>query len=188
MDAMMVGIRTACKVVLEVLVALITFYSILSAFDALIGFITNLIGKETKFQDLLAYIFYPVAFSIGVPTDDCFIVSRLIGIKTLFNEFVAYKALIDEENISARGRHLATFALCGFANLSSVAIVHGAISSLSTNITLDKIRGPCWRGLLIGILTGLFNASVAGIIDINSLPESPSIFNSTTPEGRFSLG
>lgn len=175
MDAMMSGIRTACKVILEVLVSLITFYSILSAADAFIGFLTDLIGKEVKFQDLLAYILYPIAFSLGVPSIDCFNVSRLIGIKTLFNEFVAYKALIDDTEISTRARHIATFALCGFANFTSVAIVYGAVSSLNSNLTIDKIKGPCWKGLLVGILTGLFNASVAGMINISDI----SITNST---------
>jgi len=182
----MKGIRTACKVILEVLVSLITFYSILSAADAFVGYLTELIGKKTKFQDLLAYIFYPIAFSLGVPSDDCFIVSRLIGIKTLFNEFVAYKALIDEPEISARGRHIATFALCGFANFTSVAIVYGAVSSLSGKLTIDKIRGPCWKGLLIGILTGLFNASVAGMININDLPATLPT-NATMPANSTAL-
>ena len=79
--------------------------------------------------------------------------------------------------MSEKSRHLATFALCGFANLTSVTIIMGAVSSLSEEITIDRIRGPCWRGLLVGIFTGLFNASVAGIINIEQI--SPSLSNST---------
>jgi nucleoside permease NupC len=59
-----------------------------------------------------------------------------------------------------------------------VAIVFGAISSLS-GVTIEKIRKPCWKAFLIGVLTSLFNASVAGIININSNLESETIYNST---------
>ena len=69
---------------------------------------------------LLGNLFIPIAYIMGVPSDDTEAVAELIGIKTVINEFVAFENLGNRKDISERGRTIATYALCGFANPSSI--------------------------------------------------------------------
>ena len=122
---------------------------------------------------------------IGVPAGpECSRVSRLIAIKLFFNEFVAYQKLIEEnevEELSARTNQIAVFALCGFANFSSVAIITGSAAKLNSSLSNERINSTVWKALLIGVLTSLFNATVAGLIhppEIETFGESKFSGNS----------
>ena len=105
----------------------------------------------------------PVAFIIGVPWSDSFEVARLISLKVVFNEFVAFTELQQlSASLSARARQLATFSLASFANFSSLAIVQSVGPSINDKLVLKETT--VMKGLLIGFLSSLFNATVAGLI------------------------
>ena len=99
---------------------------------------------------------------IGVPWADSFAVARLIAVKLVFNEFVAFKQLHELTTISARARQLATFSLASFANFSSIAIIQTAAPAVNNKLVLAE--STVWKALLVGVLSSLFNATVAGLI------------------------
>ncbi|RDI86284.1 hypothetical protein Vi05172_g3763 [Venturia inaequalis] len=117
---------------------------------------------------MLGYIFYPVAFLLGVPrgNGDLLKVSRLIGIKIIENEFVAYAALQSEEqyqSLSLRSRLIATYSLCGFGNLGSLGTQIGVLSQISPGRSGDVSRVAV-SALISGIISTLSSASIAGLL------------------------
>ncbi|TID26639.1 sodium/nucleoside cotransporter 1 /nucleoside cotransporter 1 [Venturia nashicola] len=117
---------------------------------------------------MLGYIFYPVAFLLGVPRSngDLLKVSRLIGIKVIENEFVAYAALQSEEqyqSLSLRSRLIATYSLCGFGNLGSLGTQIGVLSQISPGRSGDVSRVAV-SALISGIISTLSSASIAGLL------------------------
>ena len=114
---------------------------------------------------IFGYIFYPVAFLIGTPRNELYDVAKLIGVKVIQNEFVAYASLSgpEYEHLSIRGRMLATYALCGFANLGSVGTNIGVLSQLAPSRTGD-IASLVMSSLVTGCISTLLSAAVAGMV------------------------
>ena len=127
--------------------------------------------EELTLEMIFGYILYPVAFLIGTPRNELYSVSKLIGIKIIQNEFVAYAALASEEyvNISIRGRMLATYALCGFANLGSVGTNIGVLTQLAPTRSGD-IAGLVMSSLVTGCISTLLSAAVAGMVMTDLTP------------------
>jgi CNT family concentrative nucleoside transporter len=98
-----------CIIIGAVLLAII---SLVQFFDTLLAFFGGLVGVPLSFVMLTQYLFYPLAFILGVPSQDCFKVAQLLGTKMLVNEFVAYASLLDlaaKESLSARSIMVATY-------------------------------------------------------------------------------
>lgn len=115
---------------------------------------------------ILGYLFYPVAWLLGVRKDDLLEVGKLIGIKVIANEFVAFARLVSpevQEQLSPRSRLIATYALCGFGNLSSVAIQIGVLSQLAPSKG-GKVAKVAFSALFSGIFATLTSATVAGML------------------------
>lgn len=117
---------------------------------------------------LLGYLFYPVSFLLGVSRDggDLLKVARLIGIKVVQNEFVAYQALQQDPlyvDLSPRSRLIATYALCGFGNIGSLGTQIGVLSQISPGRSGDVSRVAI-SALISGIISTLTSASIAGLI------------------------
>lgn len=127
--------------------------------------------EELTLEMIFGYILYPVAFLIGTPRNELYSVSKLIGIKIIQNEFVAYAALASEEyaHISIRGRMLATYALCGFANLGSVGTNIGVLTQLAPTRSGD-IAGLVMSSLVTGCISTLLSAAVAGMVMTDLTP------------------
>lgn len=104
-------------------------------FNYIIGAVGGLFGyPKLSFELIMSWIFSPIAFIIGTPTQDIFSVSRLFGEKLIINEFVAYADMSQiAAGLSEKSKLIAAFGLCGFANLSSIAIQIGGIGSLAPN-------------------------------------------------------
>jgi CNT family concentrative nucleoside transporter len=120
-----------------------------------------------SFTYLLAIIFAPVAWILGVPTQDITLVGQLLGLKTVINEFVAYdvfQAIRAEGNLlSDKGTLIATYALCGFSNFASIGIQIGGIGALApgqrkslTELGLKSLIAGTIACFLTGTLAGLF--------------------------------
>lgn len=166
-EAAALGASEGLSLALNVGAMLLAFIALIAMLNGIIGFIGANLGFESlSLEVITGYLFSPVAFMIGVPWDDCTAVGSLLGKKLILNEFVAYmdlKELIKAESISPRAITLSTYALCGFANFSSIAIQLGGIGTLAPKRRGDLARLGL-KALLGGTMAGLMTASVAGML------------------------
>ena len=128
------------------------------------------LGKPTDIASILGYIMAPIAWVIGVPWQDATTVGSLIGQKIVINEFVAYLQLADIVNgkvagvaLTDQGKLIATYALCGFANFSSIAIQIGGIGGLAPERRGDLARFGL-RAVLGGSIATFMTATIAGVL------------------------
>lgn len=155
---------------------LIAFIALISLFNGLLGWIGTYLGFATpgpgvdpittlSVQWLFSKLLWPLAWVMGVPASDCSKVARLIGFKTVINEFVAYAEMskIPMSEWTEKGRLIASFALCGFANFSSIGIQIGGIGGLAPSRKSDIARLGLWA-LLAGSLATFMSATIAGIL------------------------
>jgi CNT family concentrative nucleoside transporter len=131
------------------------------------GIVYEKFGQPLNLQFLLGLVFQVLAFGIGVPASEAFQFGSLLGTKIVLNEFVAYldmaKFIADNKLISEKGIAMATFALCGFANFSSIAIQIGGISPMAPHRRKD-LASLGLRAVLGGVLATLLTATIAGIL------------------------
>jgi CNT family concentrative nucleoside transporter len=158
LDAVCTGASDGMKLVLNVLAMLLAFVSIV----ALINWGIELVFPGVTLQRMMGWILAPVAWLMGVPWADCRTIGGLLGTRMILNEFVAYLELMKTE-CSARAYVVATYALCGFANLGSVAIQIGGISTIAPSRRADLARLGM-RAMLAGTLATFLTASIAGAL------------------------
>ena len=162
------GAADGLNLAMNVAGMLLAFIALIALFNSLFGIVGGWIGVENlSLQNIFGYVFAPVAFLSGVPWSEAQEVGRLLGTKIVLNEFVAYsdmagliqsKAIQDPKSIM-----IATFALCGFANFSSIAIQIGGISPLAPERRKD-IAALGLRAVLGGALATLMAGTIAGIL------------------------
>lgn len=123
--------------------------------------------QPTTMQWVLGWLGWPIAFVMGIPPEDCAAASSLLGERVVLNEFVAYLDLAgnlaSEHPMSQRGTTILTYALCGFANFSSIAIQIGGIGAMAPERRQDLARLG-FRAMLAGLLASYMTACVAGIL------------------------
>jgi len=116
-------------------------------------------------QKVFGYVFWPFAFVMGVPTADCFHIGQLMGEKMILNEFVAYASLSEMlrsgVELQRRSVVIATYALCGFANFSSIGIQLGGIGGIAPSRT-DDLSKIALRAMIGGTIAAMMTATVAG--------------------------
>lgn len=178
LEALTIGTSEGLKLAVNVGAMLISFIALIAMINYILG---DIIGSFTglnswiadstdghfaklSLQYVLGQICRPIAFIVGVDWKDSLTIGSLLGEKTAINEFVAYISLskIPEGVISFKSKLMATYMLCGFANLSSIAIQIGGIGSLAPNRRGDLSRFG-FRALLGGVLACLLTGSVAGM-------------------------
>jgi len=126
------GASTSISLVANIAANLLVFISLIALLNSATSFLFGLINVELNFTQMLGYFFYPVALLLGVSADDSFKVGQLIGTKITVNEFVAFMDLGAMKNdINPRSYTIATYALCGFSNFSSIGINLGAIGAMA---------------------------------------------------------
>ncbi len=175
-DAAAAGAGDGLKLALNIGAMLLAFIALIAMINApltWLGEVTGLeamIGKPTDLSAIFGYLLAPVAWLIGVPWDDAGTVGSLIGQKVVINEFVAYLQLADIVNgrmegvtLGDEGRLIATYALCGFANFSSIAIQIGGIGGLAPDRRQDLARFGL-RAVLGGTIATLMTATIAGVL------------------------
>ena len=140
----------------------------LIAFIALVALVNGVLGSlhsGWSLESFLGIIFKPIAILMGVPLQDAGLIGGLLGKRMVINEFVAFSDLgqIPITMLSEHGRMIATFALCGFANFSSIAIQLGGIGALIPERRGDLARLGL-RAMIAGTLANFLSASVAGLI------------------------
>lgn len=162
------GASDGVQLALNVAGMLLAFIALIALFNAIISYGGELVGiNDLSLQTIFGYLLAPLAFIVGVPWNEAFAVGSLLGTKVTLNEFVAYLQLADyikdQTLTSDKSIMISTFALCGFANFSSIAIQIGGISPLAPERRKD-IAALGMRAVLGGMLATLLTGTVAGII------------------------
>jgi CNT family concentrative nucleoside transporter len=144
---------------------LIAFLALVALLDAIFGGIHRHIAWfPTSLESVLGVLFSPIAWVIGIPWHDCPAIGNLLGTRMVLNELVAFTMLGPQKAVlDPRSFTIATFALCGFANLSSVGIQIGGIGALAPNRKGDLARLGI-RAMLAGTMANLMSASIAGML------------------------
>lgn len=168
------GASDGLKLALNIAAMLIAFLALLALADYAIGQIGAGVGfrdaegnPTLSFTTILAYLFTPVAWLIGIPWSEAFDAGQLLGVKVVANEIVAYEQLgtliqRTEDPISDRTRNILTYALCGFSNFSAIGIQVGGIGGLAPS-RKDDIARLGLRAMIGGTIACLMTACVAGL-------------------------
>ncbi|HNV73710.1 MAG TPA: nucleoside transporter C-terminal domain-containing protein [Gemmatimonadaceae bacterium] len=167
-DAAGRGANEGLFMALKVGAMLIAFLSLLEMANAGFGWMGRIVGFEhLTLQGVLGVVMSPVAWIIGVPWTDARIVGELIGVKTILNEFVAYRQLADHLQgagaLQQRSVVLASYALAGFANFGSIAMQIAGMGELAPG-KRTMLAELGMRALLGGAIAGLMTAAVAGLV------------------------
>ncbi|HUA14250.1 MAG TPA: nucleoside transporter C-terminal domain-containing protein [Verrucomicrobiae bacterium] len=144
---------------------LIAFLALIALLDGILGGVHRHLGWfPSSLEGILGVLFSPVAWIIGIPWHDCQIIGNLLGTRMVLNELVAFSMLGPQRAVLApRSFTIATFALCGFANLSSIGIQIGGIGALAPNKKAELARLGI-RAMLAGTMANLMSASIAGML------------------------
>lgn len=162
-DAMARGAQEGIQIVISVAAMLMAFIAIVAFANGIIGGIGSLFGVQgLSLELILSYVFAPLAWLIGVPAADVMQAASFIGQKTVLNEFVAFGSLVDA-TMSPKATMIVTFALCGFANFSVIAILLGSIGALAPSIR-PRVAKLGLLALVGGLLANLLSAAVAGMM------------------------
>lgn len=164
-DAASKGAIDGLGLVLNIAAILLAFVALIALINGIIGLIGGLFGIDNlSLQSILGYIFAPIATIIGVPMKESVIAGSLIGQKIILNEFVAFTSLSEIiSTLSPKTIAIVTFSLCGFANISSIAILIGGIGGMAPSRKHDIARLG-WKAVLGGTLSNLLSATIAGFL------------------------
>ncbi|MEM5550354.1 NupC/NupG family nucleoside CNT transporter [Pseudoalteromonas neustonica] len=162
-DAAASGAANGMHLALNVGAMLLAFVALIALLNGLLGGIGGWFDYPTlTLQEILGYIFAPVAWLLGVPWSEAIIAGSFIGQKLVVNEFVAYLDFMNyRDTLSAHTQAIVTFALCGFANLSSIAILLGGLGGMAPSRRKDIARLGL-RAVLAGSMANLMSAAIAG--------------------------
>ena len=165
-DAAATGAADGLQLALNIGAMLIAFLALIAILNGILGWGAGLFGYTTSLEAILGVVLAPVAWAVGVPTADVTTFGSLLGTKVIANEFVAYTQLADAlgaGSLQPKTVVMATFALCGFANLSSIGIQIGGIGPLAPERT-GEIAALGLRAVLAGTLANLMTATIAGVL------------------------
>ncbi|XP_023554955.1 solute carrier family 28 member 3 isoform X1 [Octodon degus] len=202
LEAATQGASSSIPLVANIAANLIAFLALLSFVNSALSWLGNMFDyPQLSFELICSYIFMPFSFMMGVDWQDSFMVAKLIGYKTFFNEFVAYEHLSKmihlrkeagpkfvngvQQYMSIRSETIATYALCGFANFGSLGIAIGGLTSMAPSRKRDIASGAI-RALIAGTAACFMTACIAGLlsstpVDINCHHILENAFNSTLP-------
>ncbi len=163
-DAAASGAASGLQLALNVGAMLLAFIALIAMFNGLVGWVAALFGFEgVTFEGILGYLLQPLAWAIGVPWDEAALAGSFIGQKVVVNEFVAYLSFLENEaTLSASSGAIITFALCGFANFSSIAILMGGIGAMAPTRRKEIARLGL-KAVFAATLSNLMSATLAGI-------------------------
>ncbi|KGM97541.1 Na+ dependent nucleoside transporter domain-containing protein [Clostridium novyi A str. 4552] len=164
-DAASTGASEGLSLALNVGAMLLAFIALVALVNAIIGFFGGLFGMANlSLGWILGRIFAPLAFVMGIPTHDILTAGNLFGTKVVLNEFVAYAEFAKIMNtLNPKTVMILTYALCGFANISSIGIQIGGIGGLAPEKRKD-IASLGVKALVGGLLTTCLTGTIAGIL------------------------
>ncbi len=160
-----VGARDGLMLAVNIGAMLIAFIALIALFNGIVGGLASLVGIDgLTLQKILGWIFSPIMYLLSVPWAEAQAAGSLFGEKLILNEFVAYSHLNDYlAGMSERTRAVVTFSLCGFANLSSIAILLGGLGGLIPE-KKELIAKFGLKAVAAGSLSNLMSAALAGLL------------------------
>lgn len=163
-DAAASGASSGLQLALNVGAMLLAFVALIALINGVIGWTGALFGfEELTFEQILGYLMAPIAWAIGVDWSEAQIAGSFIGQKIVVNEFVAYLNFVEvSEQLSTKSQAIITFALCGFANFSSIAILMGGLGAMAPNRRKDIARLGL-KAVCAATLANLMSAALAGL-------------------------
>ncbi|MDR1124078.1 MAG: NupC/NupG family nucleoside CNT transporter [Elusimicrobiota bacterium] len=169
LDAISNGTSTGVQLAINVTGMLIAFTALIALASGMVEWTTGqLLGKAIGIDQIFGYVFAPLAWLMGVPQDELMLAGRLVGEKTVLNEFVAYANFSSILNagtaaMSLKTKVILSYALCGFANFASIGIQIGGIGAIAPNRRADLSRLG-FRALLAGLFSSCVRAILAGLM------------------------
>ena len=166
LDALCLGASDGLKLALNVMAMLIAFVAVVALANYLLALPQSALGvkQPVTLQTLFGWMNAPFAWLMGVPSQDCVRVGAVLGERIVLNEFIGYVSLSQQKGLmTERSYAIATYALCGFANFSSIAIQIGGIGALAPSRRNDLARLGL-RAMIGGLLACYLTATVAGIL------------------------
>ena len=166
LDALCIGASDGIKLAINVMAMLIAFVAVVALANFLVSYALRPFGvhEAAPLQTLFGWINAPFAWLMGVPSKDCLAVGSILGERIVLNEFIGYLSLSKlTATLDPRSYTLVTYALCGFANFSSIAIQIGGIGSLAPERRGDMARLGL-RAMIGGLLASYITATIAGIL------------------------
>ncbi|MGM0844357.1 MAG: NupC/NupG family nucleoside CNT transporter [Bacillota bacterium] len=163
-DAAARGASVGLQLALNIGAMLLAFIALVALINGILGLFGGLVGIDNLSLELiLGYLFAPLAFAIGVPWSEAVLAGNFIGQKLVINEFVAYSNFAPQiGELSDKTAAIISFALCGFANLSSLGILLGGLGNLAPNRRKDIARLGL-KAVAAGALASLLSAAIAGM-------------------------
>ncbi|MFA3793064.1 NupC/NupG family nucleoside CNT transporter [Aliiglaciecola sp. SL4] len=163
-DAAATGAASGLQLALNVGAMLLAFIALIAILNGLIGGIGGWFGQgDLSLQVILGYLFQPLAWVLGVSWDEANIAGSFIGQKMVVNEFIAYLDFVKhQDELSIKSQAIITFALCGFANFSSIAILMGGIGALAPTRRKEIARLGL-KAVIAATLSNLMSAALAGL-------------------------
>jgi concentrative nucleoside transporter, CNT family len=163
-DAAATGASDGLKLAVNVAAMLLAFIALIAMLNGILSALGGLVGYPLlTFELIIGYINAPIAWLLGVPWEDCFVVGSILGKKLVLNEFVGYLDLVQmKSQISERSAIITTYALCGFANFSSIAIQLGGIGTLAPE-KRHILAAYGIKALIGGTLACYMTACIAGL-------------------------
>jgi concentrative nucleoside transporter, CNT family len=164
-DAIAQGTREGIELLVNVTAMLIVIVALVALANQLLGFVTAPFGARLTFEQMLGWVFAPLAWLIGIPWGECATAGSLLGVKTVLNELVAYLQLaaLGPGALSERTRLILTYALCGFANFGSLGIMIGGMTAMVPERRAE-IASLGAKTLISGTLATLMTAAVVGLM------------------------
>lgn len=164
-DAAARGAGDGMKLALNVAAMLMAFIALVAMANGILGLAGGWVGlPDLTLERIVGYVFWPLAWAMGVPASECAEVGQLLGVKTILNEFVAYLQMAAiSDRLSYRSMVIATYALCGFANLGSIGIQLGGIGGIAPSRRSDLARVG-FRAMIAGTLASFMTANLAGAL------------------------
>ena len=167
LDAATQGASSAGILVVNITAIVVAFIAFMAFLNSVVAFLGDQVGiSGLSFDIILGKIFIPLTFCMGVEWEDCEKVSRLLGLKTVLNEFIAYRELgklIDAGELSQRSTVIATYALCGFANPGSIGVQLATLSSMAPGRKSD-FADVAFRAFISGSMACFLTACIAGAL------------------------
>jgi concentrative nucleoside transporter, CNT family len=159
------GTTDGLHMALNIAAMLISFLALIALLDGIMGGIhAHAAWFPSSLEAILGKLFAPVAFVIGIPWHDCAAIGNLLGVRMVLNELVAFSMLGPQRAaLDPRSFTIATFALCGFANFSSIGIQMGGIGALAPN-KKGELAKLGLRAMLAGTMANLMSASIVGML------------------------
>jgi len=159
------GTTDGLYMALNIAAMLISFLALIALFDGIMGAVhAHVAWFPSSLEAILGRLFAPIAWLIGIPWHDCRVIGNLLGVRMVLNELVAFSMLGPQKAmLDPRSFTIATFALCGFANFSSIGIQMGGIGALAPNKKAELAKLGL-RAMLAGTMANLMSASIAGML------------------------